>query len=330
LHAVAERIEQELGEERPPRDFASVEAIAELPLPDGPMTVGIDGGYVRAAHQQGNFEVIAGRTVVAFRRAEGDLVPPSKCFGFVQTYDQKPRQRVWEVMKSQGMQENQQVVFLSDGGEDVRQVQEYVHPNSEHVIDWFPITMRLTVLQQQTKALQVERPDEGAAAAKQIESVKHLLWHGNVDEALDRIDSLFMDLDLISRQSAPADKLAAGVADLRTYIRNNCGSIPNYGERYRQGETISTAYGESTINQVVSRRFVKKQQMQWTLKGAHLLLQTQTKVLNNEFEDVFRRWFPRFRPRVKPPVQSKRPLDPRLPGALGKRGVGDQRNREPA
>ena len=63
LHAVAERIEQELGEERQPRDFATVEAIAELPLPDGPMTVGIDGGYVRAAHQQGNFEVIAGRRV---------------------------------------------------------------------------------------------------------------------------------------------------------------------------------------------------------------------------------------------------------------------------
>jgi hypothetical protein len=52
---------------------------------------------------------------------------------------------------------------------------------------------------------------------------------------------------------------------------------------------------ESTINQVVSRRFVKKQQMQWSLKGAHLLRQTRTKVLNNELEDVFRRWYPQFR-----------------------------------
>ena len=56
---------------------------------------------------------------------------------------------------------------------------------------------------------------------------------------------------------------------------------------------------ESTINQVVSRRFVKKQQMQWTLKGAHLLLQIRTKVLNNELEDVFRRWYPQFRPQEK-------------------------------
>ena len=55
---------------------------------------------------------------------------------------------------------------MSDGGEDVRQVQEYLHPNREHGIDWFPITMRLTVLPPQTKGLQAERPDEGVAASK--------------------------------------------------------------------------------------------------------------------------------------------------------------------
>ena len=64
---------------------------------------------------------------------------------------------------------------------------------------------------------------------------------------------------------------------------------------YRQGETITTSFVELTINQVVSRRFVKKQQMTWTLRGTHLLLQTGTKVLNNELEEVFRRWYPRFR-----------------------------------
>ena len=85
------------------------------------------------------------------------------------------------------------------------------------------------------------------------------------------------------------------MTEFETYIRNNREFIPNFGERYRQGERISTAFVESTINQVVSRRFVKKQQMQWSLKGAHLLLQTRTKVLNNELEDVFRRWYPQFR-----------------------------------
>ncbi len=83
--------------------------------------------------------------------------------------------------------------------------------------------------------------------------------------------------------------------EFRTYIVNNAGSIVNYGERYRNCERISTSFFESTINQVVSRRFVKKQQMAWTLRGAHLLLQTRTKVLNDELEGVFRRWYPQFR-----------------------------------
>jgi hypothetical protein len=238
LQAVAERVEGDLGEERKLREFEGPNAETEQPLPDGPMTVGIDGGYVRPT-RQGCFEVIAGRSVVAFRRAEADPVAPSKCFGFVQTYDEKPRRRLWELMKSQGMPESQQVVFMSDGGEDVLRVQEYLHPNCEHIIDWFHITMRLTVLQQQTKALQAEQETSGAEVSKSVESVKHLLWHGNVDEALERLGKLFMDLDLIRKRSAPAEKLAAGVAEFETYIRNNRESIPNFGERYRQGETIS-------------------------------------------------------------------------------------------
>jgi hypothetical protein len=235
LQALAERMEAELGEERQTNPVKPQEDPA-LPLPDGPMTVGLDGGYVRAAHKEGFFEVIAGRSVVAFRRREEDAVPPSKCFGFVQTYDSKPRQRLWELMKSQGMQENQQVVFLSDGGEDVRQVREYLYPNSEHVIDWFHITMRLTVLQQQAKALKKERCETGATVSKEMESIKHLLWHGNVEEALERLTSLFMDLELTRDHCAAAEKLASGVAEFETYIRNNQESIPNYGERYRQGE----------------------------------------------------------------------------------------------
>ena len=51
--------------------------------------------------------------------------------------------------------------------------------------------------------------------------------------------------------------------------------MPNIGERDRQGDTISTAFVESTMNHVGSKRFVKRQQLQekvqWTPKGAHWL-----------------------------------------------------------
>jgi hypothetical protein len=299
MQATAERIEQALGEERQLNQYeGSEDAWETQPLPDGPITVGIDGGYVRAAHKQGCFEVIAGKSIVAFRREDETNVPSAKCFGFVQIYDEKPRRRLWELLKSQGMQENQQVVFMSDGGEDVRRVQQYLHPFSEHLLDWFHVTMRLTVLQQLAKGLQQERPQTGTAVSKQLESIKHYLWHGNTPEALKRLTSLSIEMDMIREHSAPAAKVANGVADFQTYIKNNCEFIPNFGDRWRQGDRISTGFVESTINQVVSRRFVKKQQMQWSLRGAHLLLQTRTKVLNDELEGTFRQWYPQFRRQV--------------------------------
>ena len=39
-------------------------------------------------------------------------------------------------LTSQGMQMNQQVTFLSDGGETVRELQRYLNPNAEHLLDW--------------------------------------------------------------------------------------------------------------------------------------------------------------------------------------------------
>jgi hypothetical protein len=72
---------------------------------------------------------------VAFRRAEVDEVPSAKCFGFVQTYDRKPASTLWEVMKSPGMQENRQVVFMSDGGEDVRRVQEVCYAKISSLLE---------------------------------------------------------------------------------------------------------------------------------------------------------------------------------------------------
>ena len=77
-----------------------------------------------------------------------------------------------------------------------------------------------------------------------------------------------------------------------TYIGRNSEEIPNYGERHRCGEPISTATAEATVNQVISRRMVKKQQMRWSPRGAHLLLQVRTRVLNDDLAADFARWYP--------------------------------------
>jgi hypothetical protein len=69
-------------------------------------------------------------------------------------------------------------------------------------------------------------------------------------------------------------------------------SVPNYGERYRHGEPIAPGFVESTVHEVVSKRFCTKQQMQWSKERAHLLLQTRVRTLNGELSGIFKRWYP--------------------------------------
>jgi hypothetical protein len=170
--------------------------------------------------------------------------------------------------------------------------------------------MRLTVLQQTAKGLPDKTKDEEEdyllrdPVVRELERLKWFLWHGNVYKALQVVQLVEMDLDAAEATSRDntARKLLKAVEEFHTYIENNKGFIPNYGERYRNGERISTGFVESTVNQVISKRFCKRQQMQWTKRGAHLLLQTRVKTLNQELGAVFQRWYPDLQLEEEPPA----------------------------
>ncbi len=286
LFSVASKMEADLKEK-------SVVAIgcgndwAKLSKPDKPLTVGIDGGYVRNWHEKKtNFEVVAGKSFSKTKEAMR--------FGFVQKYDTNPRHRLMDALHKQGMQANQQVEFLSDGAENLRSLQLMMFPEANHTLDWFHITMRLTVLNQFAKGLTQSDPKQGQVITKELESAKWYLWHGNADEALDKLEDCYLSLEYEEIKYKNRKRFLKHLHEMDTYIRNNRHLIPNYGEKYRYGETITTAFVESTINEVVAKRMVKKQQMQWTHQGAHYLLQTRTAVLNGELASHFERWYPGF------------------------------------
>ena len=88
LHRVATRMEGGLGEERAFFIEGSPQDRAQLPLPEGPVVVGIDGWYVPArepgrAGRQGNFEVVVGQSIAEAR--------DNRYFGLVQSFDEKPK-----------------------------------------------------------------------------------------------------------------------------------------------------------------------------------------------------------------------------------------------
>ena len=90
--------------------------------------------------------------------------------------------------------------------------------------------------------------------------MKWNMWNGNVRRALERTEEL---LDALGTWPPNADKvvkLKKAVNEFASYIALNQASIPNYGDRQRHGERIASSFVESAVNQVVSKRMVKKQQ----------------------------------------------------------------------
>ena len=116
---------------------------------------------------------------------------------------------------------------------------------------------------------------------------------------MDKFDYCYCLLEDEDLHYANRLKFQKTIEDMLRYIDNNRHLIPNYGEKYRYGETITTSFVESTVNEVVAKRMVKKQQMQWSPQGAHCLLQTRTAVLNDELREQFEQWYPAMKTKTQ-------------------------------
>lgn len=288
LQKISTRLEKELKEERPIFIEGCQSQWNQLPRPATPITVSLDGGYVHAREGEnrkaGWFEVIVGKSV-----QEGH---ESKRFGYVTNYETKPKRKLYEMLQKQGLQMNQDITFLTDGGDTVRDLPLYLSPRSEHILDWFHITMRITVLKQMSKGVMGK---DYSDFEKNLDRAKWFLWHGNAFKSLDVLESLSSELEIFSENKEHKKyKIYRVLSEFYDYINLNRDFISNYGERYRHGEAVSSSLAESTVNEVVSRRMSKKQQMRWTQKGAHSLLQVRTKTLNNELRDSFKNWYPKM------------------------------------
>ena len=227
---------------------------------------------------------------------------PTKCFGTVHTIDDDPKRRLRAVLLAQGIQPQQQVRFMADGEDTLRGIQRDLIPDATHILDWFHVTMRLTVLRQYIKGVVKQEKDAGTYAERSVghslqkawTSTKWKLWHGKIDDALERLSTLRQNVLRIPATYPRSEKFLHAVDGLQKYVVNNRDLIPNYGELWRNDLPITTASIESLVCSLIGRRFAKKQQMQWTPKGAHLLLQVRVKAANGDLPSTFQQWYPDF------------------------------------
>jgi transcriptional regulator with XRE-family HTH domain len=293
--AVAERCEKDLQNNQVDVNDAVEDVQVKSEKSDAPFNVGIDGAYLRLWRQRGRrFEILVGRSVPP--------IGPTKCFGTVHTIDDDSKRRLRSVLLGQGIQPQHQVRFMADGEDTLRGIQRDLVPDATHSLDWFHVTMRLTVLRQYIKGVVNQEKDSGKyvegsvghSLQKAWTSTKWKLWHGKIDDALERLSTLRQNVLLIPATYPRSEKFLNTVDDFQKYVVNNRDLIPNYGELWRAGLPITTASIESMVCSLIGRRFAKKQQMQWTPKGAHMLLQVRVKAANGDLPSTFQQWYPEF------------------------------------
>jgi hypothetical protein len=250
----------------------------ELPMacnPAGEIVISHDTAHIPKLRRDG------GRTFEAFvghcgRGGRGDA--PGQVFSFEGTNASELKANATMALEDQGYDGQSEIIVLSDGEDCLKKLVNGLHNPAKHILDWFHISMKIQPLRQLAKTA----PKEIEAFAHDTNSIKWRLWHGQADRAIALASHLNAQVTGLTDQSLWAFRASKLLRKLRSYIQQNRSSIVNYSARYRSGKRIATSLAESSVNTLVAKRFVKKQQMRWSRPGAHYLLKVRTAVINGD------------------------------------------------
>ena len=261
----------------------------ELDLPNDPereFVLSIDTAHGRCSRSEKAriFEIAVARCGRGRRSS-----PPGHYFATADTSKRELRSRALQALQHEGYVGRGELTVISDGAEIMKRLPKALPKPTTHIIDWFHIAMKIQPLQQVADHIDrtnASRNGQAILIGDDIRSVKWKLWHGQTDRAIDRLEKIVADLAIQrSRAGASGERLLDLAQPLLTYVRSNRNAIVNYGARYRSGRRIASSLAESAVNSLVARRMVNKQQMQWTLKGAHRMLQVRAAVLNGDLRE---------------------------------------------
>ena len=274
-----------------------------------PVIVGLDGGYVRSRHRQDerHFEVIAGKII----DAEGN---PSR-FAFARNSPAIASDAFTQALAAAGVTADTPATVLSDGDAGLWRLQREALPNATVVLDWWHIAVRFEHALQTARGLGGIDANLAAEAVRGLERAKWRLWHGRWLGCQRKLAALCRWARLakgsvrrsrMERQDEGRRTDICGVAgiwrlehhanELLGYLKRNQGALVHYAARRRNGEPISTAFVESSVNEIIAKRMNKKQQMRWNRETVQPFLDVRTAVLNDTLEDAFRHCYPGFRP----------------------------------
>src|SRR4051812_41960187 len=277
---------------------------------DGPVVVGLDGGYVRNRHRpERHFEVVAGKVI--------DARGAQHRFAFARNGQAASAAAFRPALATAGVRADTPATVLCDGDAGLWRLQREALSGATIVLDWWHAAVRFEHARQAARGLCAADASLAHDAGCTLDRAKWCLWHGRWTGCRRKLARLcrWMKRKPV-RDVAGLDRVQRRVGDLLGYLERNRGALVPYAARRRRGEPISTAFVESAVNEIVAKRMTKAQQMRWNRATVQPFLDVRTAVLNGTLEDAFRHRYPGFRPATDAGQQQRRRDHPTILHAL--------------
>ena len=170
----------------------------------------------------------------------------------------------------QGLCKETRITALADGASNCWSVILALGPHChslELILDWFHIAKKFKNVK---NAL-------GENFSESLEKAKWSLWHGNVDESLQKLTLI--------RDNITDEQKRSKLKGLQDYLENNRDYLINYDEREKANKPFTSQVAEAHIDSIINARHKRKQKMQWTREGAHNVLQIRALMASDEWEE---------------------------------------------
>jgi hypothetical protein len=172
----------------------------------------------------------------------------------------------------QGLERAGRVIFLSDGATGLRDIHQTHFQDARYVLDWFHLCR---ALYQALRGVASELGDDYEAAVRM--TLKDLLWFGEVDWVIERLDRL--------RGKLAGGQARDAITDFKRYVLNNRDGI-GYVDLHEQGIHVGSGPIEKAGDLIVNRR-CELRGMAWYRHTADGICNLRTLYLNNRWDDFW-------------------------------------------
>lgn len=243
------------------------------------MIIGVDGAYIHDASNPGhNFEAMVAKvynpdniTRVSNNRY---AITKKQCIGSSMKDAQKTmKEKTLTAARLEGIDKNTKLTGLADGAKNCWNVIQSLKPYCALlvcILDWFHIAKYFTAIGNKLPGFSKPFLDSAHVA----------LWYGNVEAALESLETLMRGFD-------PESKHIEALEKMIIYISSNSDYIVNYDERSKGGLPFSSQMAESTVEHFVAERFKKKQKMAWKRLNSHYVLQVRGAIISNTYDQYW-------------------------------------------